>query len=129
MTTPRDGSSRAFTVHDLLSGGNEFVRQNKPRTLDMDRITEIVLEMKSIPRDDQQEFERLWRAHVGRYIDFDSLAWQAFQVALDIMAVRNGHDFRALRADPRKNRTFVSIMQGFYDGFLLGTAFQERRAP
>lgn len=125
----RDGSSRRITLQDILFGGNEFVRNHRPVSPDMDRITEIVLGMKAITSEhkhDQQAFMDHWRDHIEKLVDFDALMWQAFQVACDLQNVRTGADMLEVRRNPSRNALFVATCQAFYDGFLLGSEFQAK---
>lgn len=117
-----------MNLHDLISDGSEYVRANRPQTPDMDRITEIVLEMKAITQDAKsfEEHEAKWTAWVNEIVDFDALGWQALNVAFDVFNIRTGYDLFELRQSKRKNAQFIGAMQAFYDGFLLGATFQSR---
>lgn len=120
--------SVVMNLHDLISDGSEYVKANRPQHPDIDRISDIVLEMKAITADARniEEHEAMWKEWVERIIDFDSLAWQAFNVALDIFGIKTAYDLRELRSSKRKNKEFIGSMQAFYDGFLLGATFQDR---
>lgn len=113
-------------LSDVLSGGSEYVKANKPRTPDMDRIMEITLQMKVTTSTDRAEHERRWRQRIEESVDFDSLAWQALNVGFDLYGVRSGLDLQELRNDSRRNLAFLKTVQAFYDGFLLGAQFQQR---
>lgn len=115
---------------DILSGGSSYVRDNKPRTPDMDRITEIVLQMKATAGSPaaigMAEYEKRWKARIEESIDYDSLAWQALNVGFEMYDVKTVGDLQRLRRDQRKNSEFIRCVQAFYDGFLLGVQFEKR---
>ena len=123
MTQPEEGPTVDIT--DIIGKGPSFQRPNHP---DMDRIIEIVLEMKAITQEysGKPEFEAEWRRNIEKTINFDSLAYQAMQVAFDIHQVMTFGDFQRLRQSPQRLLAFTQTIQAFYDGFLLGARFTER---
>lgn len=115
---------------DLLTGGvgGEFIRRNKPANLDMDRISEIVLEMKAEMSEaiDIPDQQRVWEARVRSIVDFDALCWQALQVGFQIWNIENGRDLAELKASGDRYTAFIATLQAFYDGFLQGAEFEKR---
>lgn len=113
-------------ITDIIGKGPSLPRPVHP---DMDRVIEIVLEMKAITsenRDDPEAFHRLWREQIEKSINFDVLAYQAVQVACQVYNINTGADFTMLKLSPMRMTGFVHTLQAFYDGFLLGVQFQER---
>lgn len=104
---------------------DNFLKQ-RPQTPDMLRIMDIVLGFKvdlAESHGDQEELEKRWRARIEKVIDFDSLGWQALQVALDIFKVQTAGDMIRLSSGP-ESKYFHACIQSFYDGFLLAAEFE-----
>lgn len=103
--------------------------QGRPVHPDMDRVMEIVLEMKAISQeyaDRPDEFLDVWRRQIEKSIDFDVLAYQATQVAFSVTGVETAEDYFVMQNDPARYSLFVTLCQSFYDGFLLGVQFEQR---
>jgi hypothetical protein len=115
-------------INDLISGGGEYIRKNRPRHPDLDRISEIVLNMKAMSSEasSPEEHETNWRKHVESFVDFDSIAWQAMNVAFDVFGIRTNEDLMILKSNRQRFSYFIGSMQAFYDGFLLGAEFQKK---
>lgn len=94
----------------------------------MDRISEIVLQLKTLSSEARnfEEHEANWDQMIRSIVDYDSLAWQALNVGFDVFGVRTGGDLIRLRANQHQFHAFLGCIQSFYDGFLLGTQFQQR---
>jgi 5'-deoxynucleotidase YfbR-like HD superfamily hydrolase len=114
-----------FTINDMFPPPG----QGRPTHPDMDRVMEIVLEMKAISQEysgREEEFLEVWRKQIDKSIDFDVLAYQATQVAMSILGIETGKDYAEMQGDPARFSAFVTLCQSFYDGFLLGVQFEQR---
>lgn len=110
-------------INDILGATGH---QKRPETLDFDRIVSITLAMKadmSEAEGDLKEQERRWRARIDNLVDFDSLAYQAIQVGLQLHNIETGADILAMRVIPGRLESYVKTVQAFYDGFILGAEF------
>lgn len=116
-------------LQDLLSGDSEWIRANRPIHPDMDRLTEISLELKAETASvtSYADMETKWRERVtATGVDFDTIQWKALQIAMDICNVRTGADLDALRKDDTRNSQFISIIQAFFDGWIVHAEFLKR---
>ena len=116
-------------LHELISGGSEFIRKNRPDHPDIDRISDVVLEMKAEMAATANDFakqQKAWEDRMRRSVDLDCLQYQAMQCAFDIMQIRTGADLIAIRKDRSRNLMLVGIMQAFFDGWAMSYEFQQR---
>lgn len=113
-------------ISDILGPGGHTKRPEHP---DMDRIMEITSQMLAEMRENDGnpvEQERLWRARVEESVDFDSLAYQAIQVAMSLNSIQTSLDWARMIANPGRHMGYVKTVQAFYDGFLTGVQFEKR---
>lgn len=111
-------------IRDILQPPDGLKRPEHP---DFWRISEVSLQLRTdIERLPFDEKEKAWRARISSVGDFDSIAYHAIQVAMSIMSIRTVADWATMRRDGRKQNQYLSTVQAFYDGFMMGALYEQR---
>lgn len=113
-------------ISDIIGANGHMERPVHP---DMDRIIEISMQMLADMNENAGNpaaQERLWRKAITDCVDFDSLSYKAVQEAISLFGIVTGTDWRRIQSSPETHLNFVRVIQAFYDGFLIGSKFEQR---
>lgn len=111
-------------IRDILQPSGAMERPDHP---DMFRLLEIATQLRADVKENTfEDANEVWHRRVREIIDFDSLAYQALQLCLSVVGIETAADFRELQRNDRKREQYVTLLQAYYDGFIMGALFEQR---